>query len=214
MSKSSKTITDNQLLKLNHIADYILAETDVDVRKNTKSRSSDLPKYRALFFVLALSNVNISYGSLGSFLNKDHASINHALKIWDNEVYRHFGVYLSSYEPIVKLKSIEKESILMKRRSGKMSQRETISHQSKEILELKEQIKDLRVINQSEKHNNVLKIKQLKSRNVIKNKHLLNLLSKDEEIIEMACNTRIKPFLKMLESRVVYSKNILKAINK
>jgi len=44
------------------------------------------------------------------------------------------------------------------------------------------------------------------------NKDLQELLKKDKEIIDMFCETRLKPFLKMLESRVVSDKRPMKRI--
>lgn len=92
------SITKENTHTLNLIADFIFNKTNVDVRLETKSRKGVLPELRALFFVIALDNLNISHEKLAYFLNKNHATINHANKMWNNFLKKEYNHFLPLFK--------------------------------------------------------------------------------------------------------------------
>lgn len=171
-------LTDKQKTELNNIANYILEELDVDVRNNTKSRKHDLPKYRTLFFIIALEHVNIGYTRLALFLDKDHATMNHSVKTWDSFLCFQLSRYLVNYKPILN-------------KNNKHSKRRKSAFKISENEKLQEDIVKL----------NILELEIKKKNRLHKNDVLNEFMLLDKQDIELGCETRLKPFLKMLNSR-------------
>ena len=176
------------LKKLNDISDYILDETGIDVRLNTKSKQFDLPSYRGLFFTIALGNLNISLDLLGHFLNKDHSTVLHACKKWDELYHNKLGKYLLGCSELFKT---DKEQL--KNRKEILKEREQIVLNLKNIKEVKK-----------ENYKILQKIRKEKTNYAtnVNNPLLKELLSKGEDVVNFVCETRIKPYLKMLETQI------------
>ena len=176
------------LKKLNDISDYILDETGIDVRLNTKSKQFDLPSYRGLFFTIALGNLNISLDLLGHFLNKDHSTVLHACKKWDELYHNKLGKYLLGCSELFNIGN------------------DKLTYNQQKLKNREQVILDLKNIEEAKKENYKIlqKIKKEKTNYTtnINNPLLKELLSKGEDVVNFVCETRIKPYLKMLESQI------------
>lgn len=181
-------IINNHLDRLNDLADFILKELKVDVRLNTKSRANNLPKYRSVFFNIYLSCYKIDLASLGSYLGKDHVTVMHSIKMWDEQLSKKYFKLILKY----------------KQKRNLISSYEKIEIDKDEYIDkLKEEIIDCKI-----------KIFELKDNvsNNIKNQTLKELLLLDEETINFVCETRLKPFLRMHKSKVTNEDLIQKQI--
>jgi len=175
-----KRIAESHVLELYRkefdlIADFIVNKLKVDVRKDTASRKHNLPKYRCLFFAIALETTKADCATIGCYLNKDHATVVHAKKMWANGLNENFGKHLVYFK---KIKGGFKESTI-----------------SDLIIKYKTKIKKL------EDHILEISLKSERQRtNIYTNitdESLKELLTLEGERVEFFIKTRLEPFLKM-----------------
>lgn len=164
---------------LDDIADYILLMTNVDVRKNTSSRKYNLPEYRFLFFGIAYETLEISLEMLGSYLDKDHTTVIHAIKQFNLYVKDHFKEVCSNYIIGFEKKETERDFKTLSEHEKIRILKRTLSLQK---LNHKKEIEDLKKIINNTSH-------------VI----FQDLMKIDEETINFFYETRFKPFTKMLQ---------------
>ena len=64
--------------KLKEIMDFVIRETTEDI--TSKSREQAVTDARAIYFKLAREHTNFSFKAIGQSLNKNHATVIHAVK--------------------------------------------------------------------------------------------------------------------------------------
>ena len=74
-----------------------LVELDVHAKLNTKSRKRELVYARAIYFKLARHFTLQSYDSIGKLVSRDHASVLHGIKQFDNVISEYEMEYLKVY---------------------------------------------------------------------------------------------------------------------
>jgi hypothetical protein len=87
--------------RMHKIADFIKEELDIDVRENTSSRERHLMYARTLFFNIVSNDIPIASANLGDFLGKDHATVLHAFKSWNNHLREDYKDHYNKYFNIV-----------------------------------------------------------------------------------------------------------------
>jgi hypothetical protein len=93
MSKQKITTEVQEDKRLNYIFNYVSNRTELDIKRNTRKR--EYVEARFLFFALASKNTFYSYAKIGSFLGKDHATVIHALKVFNDTLY-HTNEYIKN----------------------------------------------------------------------------------------------------------------------
>lgn len=154
-----------------------------------KTRKRDYINARLIYYRLAREFTTLSLAKIGREVGVNHASVLHALKSFD---FTH-DEYVNKIYKYCKIELIE---IL------KNTKPEEATEHSKDVTikGLSEQVKEL-------KTEETLKINKLLKN--IKRSDLKQLLSLDDETINFFCDTRLKPFLKMLETHVTNKDLIL-----
>lgn len=188
---------------LDDIAIFIKDKTKIDVRENTKSRSCNLPKYRCLFFNIAISVLDINYATLGSYLGKDHATINHAIKMKNNGIINYLLHYKDEYILLQNEIDVKKAEDKLKVLRGDIksnvdenilqaSYNTVIREKDKEIKKLSKDFESYK----KQKYNEIQKLKK-----IIKREDIRKILSLREDELDLLL-IRLNPFFKMLNSRV------------
>lgn len=172
--RTNSNVVNLYLNDFNFIANYIEKKTKIDVRKDTESRKYKLPMFRCLFFNIALKCTKADYATIGAFLNKDHATVVHAKKMWDNDVKNFLGEYLIDFIEV--------------KEPSKLTGTDLILSYELKVKSLQDRIVDLTLQNEHQKDN-------ISSN--IRNNNLKKLLEMDEDIIDIFIKTRLEPFLKM-----------------
>ena len=175
----------NHTENLNNLADFLLLETNTDVRLNTNSRAGGLPKLRFVFFNIYLHVYNISLADLGSFLDKDHALVQHSKGVWENQISKEFLHLLIKYKDYKKLSTTKERK--------KLTDYELILKLQDEVQLLNNELITTKIDFETYKKNTHVNIK---------NDTIRKLLSLDEETINFFCETRLKPFLRMNKSKI------------
>ena len=179
-------IYNNHIDTLNELADFLLRELKVDVRLNQYSRKDELPKYRAIFFNVYLNTYDIIYRALGMFLDKDHTSVTHAVRMWNREYIKDYGYLIDKFK--------ESQNILNLSKDAKIKKLEK---------QLQEEIESRKI--------EFARYKENYFNNQL-NPVLNELLHLDDETINFVCETRLKPFLKMHKNKVTNKDLIQKQI--
>ena len=168
-------------IDLTILKDIVSERFKINIAK--RSREIQYIKASAIFSELAYKYTNKSYHDIGKVLgNRSHATILHARK-----TFKSFNdeMFFKDYEHIKKvLHSIFKDE-------------NTVSLDSNledEIKELKNKLTILKI--------ELINAKELIKTGTTKYKEINELLKLEDEQIQFACETRLKPFLKMQESKI------------
>lgn len=97
MRKTRTKLNPMQIIELNKIASYVCRKTNINIKEYSQFRDEEFINARTLFFMISLKKLHISYASLGSFINKDHATIYHAKKIWADRLEQNYGKYFNEF---------------------------------------------------------------------------------------------------------------------
>lgn len=122
MKKKRTKLSPSQLIALNEISSFVHKKTNINIKEYVNFRDEELIRARTLFFMIALKKLTIGYASLGSFINKDHASVYHAKKIWQNYLSEEFEDYFNEFfngkskitkklEPVIEFKDDKNKTI-------------------------------------------------------------------------------------------------------
>lgn len=74
-----------------------LVELDLHTNLNTKSRKRELVYARSIYFKLARHFTLRSYDSIGKLVSRDHASVLHGIKVFDNVIAEYEMEYLKVF---------------------------------------------------------------------------------------------------------------------
>tara|TARA_R110000787_G_scaffold94579_1_gene197325 strand:+ start:413 stop:817 length:405 start_codon:yes stop_codon:yes gene_type:complete len=77
-----------------------LVELDVHADLNTKSRKRELVYARAIYFKLAKDMTKRSCDSIGKLVSRDHASVLHGIKLFDNVISEYEMEYVKIYKEL------------------------------------------------------------------------------------------------------------------
>ena len=168
-------------MQLNYIREVVEKNTGLDISKKTHIR--EYVEARWVYFTLAKEYTFFSLSAIGKVLDKDHSTVLHGLRKF-KEINNTSGFLRTNY--------INSKSIIDNIGSPVLDN-DINARNLTEIKRLKSLIIDLESSN----------------RKRFKNKHLLRLINSDDETITNFCETRLKPFFKMLDNRVTYE-DILK----
>lgn len=99
------------------IRQFLVDVLEIDVLENPKNRRREIVEARALFYRIAFdTNPNLTLQTVGDLFGKTHASIIHALNIYDDWLYReldvHRNTFLATYNANLTLKDI-RQSLLV-----------------------------------------------------------------------------------------------------
>jgi len=94
-TRENKFKQDNK--KLVNIKDYIYNKFGVDLLENSNSRKRRLVELRTLFFALAKDKTELTLSNIGTYLNKDHATVLHSLKSWNNFISKDYQIYYDEF---------------------------------------------------------------------------------------------------------------------
>ncbi len=178
-------------IDLTILKDIVSERFKINIAK--RSREIQYIKARAIFSELAYKYTNNSYDEIGKSLgNRTHATILHARKSFASFTDERF---FKDYQYIKKvLYSIfETNNVVL-----------LDSNLEDEIKELNYKILNLK--------KDLIKSNELVEKGITKYKEINDLLKLDEEQIQFACETRLKPFLKMQESKITNKDLIQKQI--
>ena len=184
-----KRVTNSHVLELYRkefdlIADFIVDRLKVDVRKETKSRKHNLPKYRCLFFSIALETTKADCATIGAFLGKDHATVVHAKKMWLSGLNKDLGKHLVDFKEI---KGDFKEA----------STSDLIIKYQTKIKKLQDHILEMNLKSERQKTNIYTNITDAS---------LKELLTLEGEHVDFFVKTRLEPFLKMNSLKRIINK--------
>lgn len=176
-----KTHLNYHKKSLDELAEFILLKIKVDVREKTDSRAFNLPYYRAVFFNIYLHTHKISYELLGNFLNKDHSSVCHAIKLWDNflkDEYKFLLIEYKAYKQLISKKECEKQI-------NNINSMKVIDNLTKQIKTLKHRLSEKKELNLTSSQQSLINdISELSHADIIEFKE-----------------TRLKPYVRMIQSR-------------
>jgi len=79
------------------IKDFIHNKFGVDLLENSNSRKRRLVELRTLFFALAKDKTELTLSNIGTYLNKDHATVLHSLKSWNNFISNDYQIYYDEF---------------------------------------------------------------------------------------------------------------------
>ena len=168
----------------------------------TKKRQIEYVDARRIFYKIARTKTKHSFSSIGKCLNRDHATALHGVKQFDilinqNEFLKyHYDLSLN----IIKDNDFD------------------ALKNAKTIIDIKKSYSSLINEKNIEVKSLVLKLEKLKKEKLdsvkriesnIKNATVRDFLSRDEESINFIAETRLKPALRMLDSRITH-KDLLK----
>jgi transcriptional regulator with AAA-type ATPase domain len=108
-------------MKLQDIKNFVDSEFDIDISKNTRKR--EYVEARALYYKLAKEYTKLSLERIGGKLNRDHATVIHALNnVWEHAITTNEDVYDSYYkfkDMMVELNSEDKNEETLNQRLDK-----------------------------------------------------------------------------------------------
>lgn len=165
----------------------------VDPKKTERTRP--YPYARACFYKIAKQETDNTLNFIGSFLNKDHATVIHGIKKF--EEYELVPDFIEQYAKCLELFIDLKEEISLKSANTEGALQEITQKIIHEHKGYERKIKDL----QTENRNLTFSVMKLKTKNPEWLEPLINL---PEDLKDELINTRIKPFLTMLKSRKHY----------
>lgn len=82
--------------KLQLIYDYVKNVTELDIKESSRRR--EYVDARALFYVLAKKWTRRSNVDIGSFVDKDHATVIHSEKLFFNTIYKHDNFFKKAFD--------------------------------------------------------------------------------------------------------------------
>lgn len=148
------------------------------IKLSSKCRTNEFVFSRWVYFVIAKENTKESLSAIGKKVRRDHATALHGIRM--------FNIKKEQYPEVTSL---------YKLCNDKLSDMYLMNEVSEEDLLITKLKKEL-VKAKSEIH----KLKQ--ESNIIKYQPISDLLSLEDESINFICETRLKPALKMLQSKV------------
>ncbi len=167
-----------------------------------KKRQSEYVDARRIFYKIARTKTKHSFATIGNALNRDHATALHGIKQFDilidqNEFLKY------NYDLCLKIiKDKGFDALKDAKTVIEIKKTYTSLIQDKNI-EVKNLILELENLKKDKTHSE----QRIKSN--IKNAIIRDFLSRDEETINFIAETRLKPALKMLDSRITH-KDLLK----
>ncbi len=167
-----------------------------------KKRQTEYVDARRIFYKIARTKTKHSFATIGNALNRDHATALHGIKQFDilidqNEFLKYnYDLCLNivkdnGFDDVKDAKTI----IEVKKTYFSLIKDKKI--------QVKNLILELENLKKEQKHSE----QRIKSN--IKNDVVRDFLSRDEETINFIAETRLKPALKMLDSRITH-KDLLK----
>ena len=167
-----------------------------------KKRQIEYVDARRIFYKIARTKTKHSFASIGNALNRDHATALHGVKQFDilidqNEFLKY------NYDLCLKIIKDNGFDVLK---------------EAKTIIEVKKAYSSLIEDKNIKEKKLILELENIKKEKIqvskriesnIKNAILIDFLSRDEETINFIAETRLKPALRMLDSRITH-KDILK----
>ena len=213
-----------QLDNFNLLADFLLKRTKIDVRCNLESRNRNIVYARFAFIAMAVLIMKETNSASSAFLKKNHATGINALKKWNYHVHKifldEFVEFKVIYEEKGKYNTINScvtSSDYFKYKLDLLNNHNSNLESKVKNLEASLKIKDRELFNLKNKKQPIKKqpsqYKEFDFKSVnysTKNNAIEELLSLDNETINLVCETRIKPYLMMLKSKVTNEQLIQK----
>ena len=162
-----------------------------------KKRNIEYVDARRIFYKIARNNTKHSYSSIGNTLNRDHATALHGVKQFDILIEQNKNLKYN-YELAL---NIIKDNCF------------DALKEAKTLIEVKKAYYDLLNENNIKQKKLVIELENLKKEKIqvskrietnIKNSTVRDLLSRDDETINFIAETRLKPALRMLDSRITH----------
>ena len=167
-----------------------------------KKRQIEYVDARRIFYKIARTKTKHSFASIGNCLNRDHATALHGIKQFDilisqNEFLKyHYDLSLK----IIKDNGFDALKDAKTLKEIKKSYTSLIEDKNIELKKIALELENLK----KQKLETVTRIESNVNNSIVR-----DLLSRDDETINFIAETRLKPALRMLDSRVTYD-DILK----
>jgi len=167
-----------------------------------KKRQIEYVDARRIFYKIARTKTKHSFASIGNFLNRDHATALHGIKQFDilisqNEFLKyHYDLSLK----IIKDNGFDALKDAKTLKEIKKSYTSLIEDKNIELKKIALELENLK----KQKLETVTRIESNVNNPIVR-----DLLSRDDETINFIAETRLKPALKMLDSRITH-KDLLK----
>lgn len=176
-------------MKLENIK--LIVENTVGLNISKKTRRRDYLESRWIYFSLSREFTTKSLSSIGNLLNQDHATVLHGLS--QIELVKKQSEFLANNYS--KCRNTLIRSI--KNDFKEVEDIDILKKQYNDILDLTRIDYDLQI----KELKNQLKESKKQTVKDIKNQYLLRLLNSTDSIINEVCETRLKTFFMMLDSR-------------
>lgn len=186
-----------ELEKIKNIVDKVVGFDII-----AKKRQIEYVDARRIFYKIARTKTKHSFATIGNALNRDHATALHGIKQFDilidqNEFLKY------NYDLCLKIVKDNGFDDVKDAKTIIEVKKTYFSLIKDKKIQVKNLILELENLKKEQKHSE----QRIKSN--IKNDVVRDFLSRDEETINFIAETRLKPALKMLDSRITH-KDLLK----